>query len=164
MESVAQQVGYKEWCEAVPLCIRNDPLWTVTVYRYALFCADIGWNDICKLALDRRTRSLSDQLYRSLGGISTTVAEGYSRGTGRDRARFYEYELGSAREARDWYFKSRFVLGNPVVDHRMKLLTEVTRLLLTMVPDQRSSSVRETKAEYVVDSGPKDVLEDIPSA
>jgi len=44
---------------------------------------------------DRRTLGLSDQLYRSLGSISANLAEGYSRGTGKDRAHFYEYALSS---------------------------------------------------------------------
>ena len=56
---------------------------------------------------DSRTRSLSDQLYRSVGSVSASIAEGYSKGAGKDGARFYEYALGPAREARDWYFKAR---------------------------------------------------------
>jgi four helix bundle protein len=88
--------------------------------------------------LDRRTIGLSDQLYRAVGSISANVAEGYSRGTGKDRARFYEYVLGSARESRDWYFKSRHIIGESVTEHRLQLLTEVIRLLLTMVSQQRS--------------------------
>ncbi|MFQ5594528.1 MAG: four helix bundle protein, partial [Anaerolineae bacterium] len=54
---------------------------------------------------DRQTLGLSDQLYRALVSISSNIAEGYSRGTGKGRAQFYEYALGSARESRDWYFK-----------------------------------------------------------
>jgi four helix bundle protein len=88
--------------------------------------------------LDRRTIGLSDQLYRAVGSISANVAEGYSRGTGKDRARFYEYVLGSAQESRDWYFKSRHIIGESVTEHRLQLLTEVIRLLLTMVSQQRS--------------------------
>lgn len=67
---------------------------------------------------DQRTRSLSDQLYWALGSVSANVAEGYGRGTAKDRAHFYEYALGSARESRDWYYKARHVLGNAVVEHR----------------------------------------------
>ena len=58
------------------------------------------WKDVTKLMEDRRTLGLSDQLYRALGSISANLAEGYSRGTGKDRERFYEYSLGSARESR----------------------------------------------------------------
>ena len=92
--------------------------------------------------------SLSDQLCRSLGSISANLAEGYSRGTGNDRARFYEYALGSAREGRDWYHKGRHLLGRTVTRHRMELATEIIRLLLTMIPQQRSRVLREESADY----------------
>ena len=99
-------MNYKEWEGTVPGEITGDPLWRVQAYRLALFAADIGWEDLSRLRKDRQARPLCDQLCRSLGSISANIAEGYSRGTGRDRARFYEYALGSARESRDWYYKS----------------------------------------------------------
>ena len=139
---------YDEWEKTVPEIIKADSLWQVAAYRLALFLADLGWHDASKLVQDRRTISLSDQLYRAVGSISANVAEGYSRGTGKDRARFYEYALGSARESRDWYFKGRYILGESVTQHRLQLLTEVIRLLLTMVPQQRSHVVREESIEY----------------
>jgi four helix bundle protein len=101
---------------------------------------------------DRRTMALSDQLYRSLGSVSANLAEGYSRGTGRDRARFYEYALGSARESRDWYYKGRHILDEAVVQHRLQLVTQVIRLLLTMVPQQRKHTLREEVTLYQADS------------
>ena len=139
---------YDEWEKTVPEIIKADSLWQVAAYRLALFLADLGWRDASKLVQDRRTIGLSDQLYRAVGSISANVAEGYSRGTGKDRARFYEYALGSARESRDWYFKGRYILGESVTQHRLQLLTEVIRLLLTMVPQQRSHVVREEGVEY----------------
>jgi four helix bundle protein len=141
-------VNYNEWEQGVPETIKADSLWQMAAYRLALFLADLSWQDASKFVLDRRTIGLSDQLYRAVGSISANVAEGYSRGTGKDRARFYEYALGSARESRDWYFKSRHIIGESVTEHRLQLLTEVIRLLLTMVPQQRSYTVREENAEY----------------
>jgi len=137
---------YDEWEQSVPETIRRDSLWKVKAYRLALFLTDLGWHDVTKLMRDRRTIRLSDQLYRSLGSISANLAEGYSRGTGKDRARFYEYSLGSARESRDWYYKGRHILGENVTQHRLQLLTEVIRLLLTMVPQQRGHVLREGSA------------------
>ena len=58
-------------------------------YRLALFAADLGWHDVTKLAGDRRKLDLAGQLYRALGSIEANIPEGYSRGSGRDRARFY---------------------------------------------------------------------------
>jgi four helix bundle protein len=78
---------YEEWERSIPETIRTDSLWQVAAYRFALFIADVGWHDVSKLVRDRRTRSLSDQLYRAVGSISANIAEGYSRGTGRDRLR-----------------------------------------------------------------------------
>jgi len=83
-----------------------------------------------------------------LGSISANLAEGYSRGTGRDRARFYEYALGSVRESRDWYFKARHALGETVFHHRLQLLTRVIQLILTMIPQQRGRPLREPSAIY----------------
>ena len=143
---------YEEWEKIVPEAIRADSLWKMTAYRLALFLGDLGWYDVTKLMRDRRTIGLSDQLYRALGSISGNLAEGYSRGTGKDRARFYEYSLGSARESRDWYFKGRHILGETVVQHRLQLLAEIIRLLLTMVPQQRRQLIREESIPYRADS------------
>ncbi len=132
----------------MPDVIRGDSLWKAKAYRLGLFAADVGWRDVTKLMQDRRTRSMSDQLYRALGSVSANIAEGYSRGTGRDRARFYEYALGSARESRDWYFKARHLLGDEVIQHRLDLLTEIIRLLLTMIPQQRQATLREAEVLY----------------
>lgn len=139
---------YSEWLETVPEEIRNDLLWRMEVYRRGLFMGELAWLDVSALAQDRRTLSIADQLNRAVGAISANIAEGYSRSSGRDRVRFYEYALGSARESRDWYFKARQVLGEPVATHRIRLLTSIARLLLTTIPDQRSLTVAEEQIVY----------------
>ena len=100
-------MNYDEWLKSVPVEITGDSLWKVEAYRLAMFTGEIGWSDASKLLKDKRTKDLSDQLYRAVGSISANVSEGYSRGSGRDRARFYEYALGSARESRTWYYHGR---------------------------------------------------------
>ena len=145
-------MNYDEWIKSVPQDITQDVLWTVKAYRYALFLTDLSWVDVTKLMQDKRTLDLSDQLYRAAGSISANIAEGYSRSTGKDRARFYEYALGSARESRDWYYKARHVLGENVAQHRSGFLTEIIRLLITMVPQQRQGeSIREERVSYEAD-------------
>ena len=136
-------MNYAEWERSVPEEFTQDSLWKMEAYRLGLFVADMGWHDVTKLMRDKRTLGLSDQLYRALGSISANLAEGYSRGTGKDRARFYEYALGSARESRDWYYKARHTLGESVTHHRLSLLTQVIRLLLTTIPQQRGRILRE---------------------
>jgi four helix bundle protein len=145
-------VNFQSWEDGVPQNIKNDSLWKMDAYRLALFSADIGWNDVSKLAKDERTLRLSDQLFRAAGSISANLAEGYSRSSAKDRARFYEYALGSARESRDWYFKSRHILGEAVLHHRLELLTAIIRLLLTMIPQQRAWNIHEETILYDTDS------------
>jgi len=144
-------MNYQAWEQEIPETIKADPLWKMSVYRFALFFGDLSWHDVSKLQKDRRTLSLSDQLYRASGSVSANIAEGYSRGTGKDRARFYEYSLGSARECRDWYHKSRHLLGEKVIEHRFDLLENIIRLLLTMIPKQRGRTIREESGTYQVD-------------
>jgi four helix bundle protein len=144
-------MNYEEWLGSVPKEIAGDPLWKVEAYRLALFVGELGWYDVTKLIKDKRTRELSDQLYRALGSVGANISEGYSRGGGRDRAHFYEYALGSARESRGWYYHGRHVLGQAVAEHRMRLLTQVIRLLLTMIPDQRTATFREDSPPYRAD-------------
>lgn len=134
---------YEKWVELVPEEFTNDSLWKVEAYRLGLYVSDIGWIDVSALMNDKRTRNLSDQLFRSLGSISANIAEGYSSSSGRDKARFYEYALGSARESRDWYYKGKSILGFEVVSHRLNLLTQIIRLLIKMIPQQRDRKVSE---------------------
>src|ERR1019366_3241294 len=143
-------MNFEEWVKSVPGEITGDSLWKMEAYRLALFAADLGWRDVTRLTGDRRTLDIASQLYRALGSIEANISEGYSRGSGRDRARVYEYALGSARESRGWYYKGRYVLGDSVTEHRLRLLTQMVRLLLAMVPDQRAygSLLKEDSPAY----------------
>ena len=143
-------MNYAEWEKTVPSVIREDSLWTVEAYRLSLFLADISWKDAKNLSKDNCTRSLSDQLYRSVGSISANIEEGYSKQSSKDRARFYEYALGSARESRGWYYKARHVLDDSISKHRMEFITQVIRLLIKMVPDQRGYKIKEEHPEYMI--------------
>lgn len=149
--------SYGEWEKQVPALIKNDAVWKMEVYRLALFLSDLAWFDVTKLMQDRRTRGLSDQLYRSAGSVSANTEEGFSRSSGKDRARMYEYALGSARESRGWYYKGRHVLTNAVATHRIELCTSIIRLLLTHIPQVRSAKptrnqkiLQEESATYTV--------------
>lgn len=143
-------MNYETWVKSVPKEITGDRLWNVEAYRLALYAADLGWQDVTKLTRDGRTLRLSDQLYRALGSISANIAEGFSKNSPRERAHFYEYALGSARESRGWYYKGRHVLGEQDALERMQLLVQIIRLLLTMVPEQRAFMLKEDSAEYIM--------------
>ena len=153
-------MNFESWLTEVPATITNDTLWRTEVYRLALFMGDLAWRDTRKLVKNPGMISLSDQLYRATGSISANISEGYSRASGKDQARFYEYALGSAREARDWYFKSRHILGPQVTEHRLNLLAHIIRHLLKMVPKYRGKTIKEDKALYTIT--PSSLLQEIP--
>ena len=153
---------YVEWQACVNDEIKGDSLWKLEVYRLALFAADISWQDALALNKTPLTRNLADQLYRAVCSISANIAEGYSRSTGKDRARFLEYSLGSAREARDWYFKSQHTLKEDVIKHRIGLLTQIIKMLSVLTPNQRQKGIREEKADYITQSSDFNLDSEIP--
>jgi four helix bundle protein len=135
-------VTYEEWEAQVPREIREDAAWTCHAYRIGLFIADLADADAAKLWRMPRMRDTADQLGRSAANISSNVVEGFSRGTGKDRARFYEYALGSARECRDWYYKARNRFASDVNSHRMGITTDEVRLLLAMIRHEKRQNNR----------------------
>jgi len=143
------RVNYQEWMKTVPEEITQDPLWGLDVYRLGFFIGDITWEDTETLFKNPISRSAADQIRRSLDSISANIAEGYSRSTGKDRARYFEYALGEAREARDRYYKTRHVLKPEVISHRIKILTQIIKMLNAFVPNQRKRGIREESAAYL---------------
>jgi four helix bundle protein len=139
---------FSEWEAKVPEVIRGDVLWKMKVYRLSLFLSDFCWEDVSTLVNDQRTKSYSNQLYRSVGFIAANLEEGYSKNSGKDRARFYE----SARESRGWYCRGRHVVGENVFDHRAWMLTEIIKMWLAIVPEERSVHLSEGGVEYSVQS------------
>lgn len=152
---------YQEWMEIVPDYLKNDPIWKLDVYKFSLFVDDLGQYDILLLK-NARIYDIADQLKRALGSISTNLTEGFSRSKGLDHARFLEYSLGSARESREWYYKSRRVLKPNVINHRTELLTRIIAMLTAMIPSQRNNSIREEQTEYTTISETINPDEEIP--
>ncbi|SRR6056297_969161 len=149
---------YKEWTTKIPEEITNDALWRMNVYRYALFLADVAWNDVNKLSKNKLLISSCDQLYRSAGSVSANISEGYSRRSNLDQARFYEYALGSARECRGWYFKVRHKMNKQILDSRLELITEIIKMLLYIVPNQRGSKISEPEVTYLNNENPNSLI------
>ncbi len=142
--SVTAAMTFEEWEQTVPECIRLDSLWRMRVYRLGLFLSDLAVADAARLLRTPAVRGRVDQLVRASGNISSSIAEGYSRGTGKARATFYEYSLGSARETRDWYYKCGKGLTTEVRDHRLLIATEVVKLLISMIASERRTNQRLT--------------------
>ena len=154
-------MNYDEWLKTVPEGIKGDAVWKMAVYRQSLFLSDLAWLDVCILVKNMLMLGVADQLYRSTGGISALICEGYSRASPKDQARFYEYALGSARESRDWYFKGRHVLGEKVTYHRIDLLVYIIRQLLKMVPQYRGRKIQKEELRYG-DMKIENLLEEVP--
>ena len=128
---------YEEWDKSVTERIRNDPGWQFYAYRKALFLYDLAWDDCSRLMEDPRGRSVVGQLIESIGSISANIEEGLGRGYGKDRDRFLRISLGSAREGKGWYYRSRRLLGPETIEHRMALADEIISLLITELRRQQ---------------------------
>jgi four helix bundle protein len=83
-------------------------------------------------------------LLDAVESISANIAEGYSRTSGPERARFFEYAHSSARESREWLYKARHALPPDVATARILLVTRIMKILATAIPRERAEP--ETRA------------------
>lgn len=136
--------GYRKWEEMIAPRFRRDTLWRTTAYRYATFLSDLAWEDA--IVLERRviTRGLAAQILRAVGSIGANIADGYGRGSGRDRVRLYEYALCSARESASWYHSSRHALGDEIACARIDFIQRICRLLLATIPAERTRVIKRS--------------------
>ena len=145
MREYADPEGFAEWEATVPASYRRDPIWKTPAYRYGLWLAHLVKSDARRLWECRDTRNTADQLLRAVEGISGNLSEGYSRSTGAERARYYDYALSTTRESRDWYFKAREVLGDEVVEQRHAVLERIVRIRTAIIPRERTSGSRRRR-------------------
>lgn len=138
--------SFEDWLATVPDDFRSDSLWNYVGYQKALFLHDLAWFDCELLMQDPRGQANTSQLLRSAGSVSANIEEGYSKGFGNDYARYLTIALGSARETRGWYWRSRRALSAPVLEHRFALLKEIIALLKTTIPQQRQIGKRKTRS------------------
>lgn len=130
--------SYEAWEETVPKAIKSEITWDFYAYRKALFLYDLCWYDCGKLLKDSRGRKVSDQLIDSAGSISANIEEAYGRGLGtKEFLQFMRYSIASAKETKGWYFRARHLLSDQVVEHRLKIVSEVCALTLTEIKKQR---------------------------
>jgi len=122
----------------------NDPLFRLRAYQIAVDVLESAWLDAKTLSGDPVTSRIASQLYAAVGSISANIGEGYSRSSGIDRSRIFEYALGSVRESMTWYNAARPVLGDVVVT-RLNDLEEIRRILLAIIPRERARRGRLQK-------------------
>ena len=127
----------------VPPDITTDTIWRTPAYRLALFVMSTAQADVPRLPVNRSTRPHVDQLLRAVSAISADLDEGYSRSSGRERAHYYEYAVGSAREARGWYYKCAAAFAPEVVAARLARLSRIIRILTAVIPRERERRAPE---------------------
>ena len=119
----------------------NDPLFRMRAYRLAIDLMEVAWGDAKLLRAEPVTERLPGQLYAAVSSISAHLGEGYSRTSGKDRARIFEFALSSVRESITWYQAGRPVLGATTTT-RLNDLEELRRLLFAIIPRERAKGTR----------------------
>lgn len=123
----------------------NDPMFRMRAYRVAIDLVRLAWDDAKQLSADAVAQRIAGQLYAAVSSIAANIGEGYSRSSGKDRARIFEFALGSVRESMTWYQAARPILGEPTRD-RLNDLEELRRLLLAIIPRERNKGIPRTKS------------------
>jgi four helix bundle protein len=113
-------------------------------YRLAVALLQVAWHDAKSLSADPVTERIAGQLYAAVSSVGSNIGEGYSRSSGKDRARIFEFALGSVRESIHWYKAARPILGEIIVT-RLNDLEEIRRLLLAIIPRERGRPMPPTK-------------------
>jgi four helix bundle protein len=121
-----------EWEKRQLACERGDPLWGLVAYRMARMALDLARADL-GMASARVGKETREQLLTAVASVSANIAEGYSRPTGPDRARFFAYSLGSVREAIVWYSSLSDVLPERTLLDRVELLSRIRKITLGML-------------------------------
>ena len=144
--SDSADVAIIAWEKTIPAEERGDPIWGLDVYRLARFALDRAHEDLRRhdKNLPKETR---DQLLSSVASIAANVAEGYSRPSAADRARFYAYSLGSLRETIVWYSSLRDHIGARLVGGKADRLQRPARRWIAVAQHRRCFMLRRLQAE-----------------
>ena len=120
----------------------GDPLERMRVYQLAKELLEPAFEDAEVLRAHPITAEIAGQLYTAAGSIAANIREGYYRSSGKDRARIFEYALGSAGECEEWYDVGRPVLGKERAEARTMTLREIQRMLKAIIPRERDRLIR----------------------
>lgn len=120
----------------------HDPLNRMRVFQLVSELIPYCFEDAKLLRAEPITVEIAGQLYAAVCSIEAHMSEGYSRSSGKDRARIFEYALGSVRESMSWYRSSVPILGDSIVRNRRNRLEEMRWLLLAIIPRERGRSMK----------------------
>lgn len=127
-------MNFDKWQEVVPERVKAEPAWKFYAYPKSLFLYELVWVDCEKLMCDPRGKAIAQQVIRSAGSVCANIEEGYGRGIGSKSYRYFlSVSIGSARETKGWYFRSRHLLSAEVLEHRLALIDEIISLLATEI-------------------------------
>jgi four helix bundle protein len=112
------------------------------VFQLAAALMPDAYQDAKLLQAEPITREIAGQLYAAVCSIEAHTGEGYSRSSGKDRARIFEYALGSVRESMTWYRSGKPVLGDSTANDRLGRLEEMRRLFLAIIPRERGRKMK----------------------
>ena len=126
----------------VSLETSHDPITRMRVYQLATALIPDAYEDAKLLLADPITADNAGQLYAAVSSIEGHIGEGYSRSSGKDRARIFEYALGSVRESMSWYRSGKPVLGAATAKDRLERLEEMRRLFLAIIPRERGRKMK----------------------
>jgi four helix bundle protein len=133
---------FEQWEKTAASPFASDPIWRMSAFRMALYVLDEAWRDMQVLRRYPLLDPTSSQLYKAVGSIGANIGEGYGRSSGLDRARLYEYSLGSTRESQVWYFACRHVMDEAVLAARNDSLVRIAKILSHAIPQERRRSIR----------------------
>ena len=120
----------------------GDPLERMRVYQLAKELLKPSFTDAEVLRAHPVTVEIAAQLYTAVGSIAANLREGYYRSSGKDRARIFEYALGSEGESEEWYDAAEPVLGTERTASRIETLREIQRMLKAIIPRERERLIR----------------------
>lgn len=112
------------------------------VYQLAKEILKASFEDAEVLRAHPLTVDVAVQLYTAIGSIAANLREGYYRSSGKDRARIFEFALGSAGESEEWYDAGEPVLGSKRTQPRVETLREIQRMLKAIIPRERGRLIR----------------------
>jgi four helix bundle protein len=126
----------------VSLETSHDPITRMRVFQLATALIPDAYQDARLLQAEPITAEIAGQLYAAVSSIEGHIGEGYSRSSGKDRARIFEYALGSVRESMTWYRSGRPALGEATANDRLQRLEEMRRLFLAIIPRERGRKMK----------------------
>jgi len=128
----------KAWEVDPPAELFGDPIWRLPAFRIARFMSTVAQHDVALLIRVGAPHGKVSQLERSVPSIAANISEGYSKFSGKERARYYEIALGSARDSREWYHDLRTWLGRTTAEERGMLITRIIKILTVAIPRERA--------------------------